>query len=249
MRTKAFCFGVVSMIIFLASCGKKNEQSQAGPKDAPKEVVTHCGPYLSGDENTYDFGNTSVGLLTKQDSIEIEQLTGRKIIGEIDSTEYYYGETMGHYLKKERDFVKRNVDLAFDYNLSENFSVIHFFYDDELNCHYDCPDMFVWLSDGEAEKLRKHMSKIKEGDSIIIEKGDTIIRTVHKKHKLSATLKGNCLGSCDGYKTTLFLYLRMHGLLIHNHHQYFCQTHMIPGIYERKWIAQNERKKIKTICR
>ena len=77
------------MIIFLASCGEKNEQSQAGPKAVPKEVATHCGPYLSGDENTYDSGNTSVGLLTKQDSIEIEQLTGRKIIGEIDSTEYY----------------------------------------------------------------------------------------------------------------------------------------------------------------
>ena len=84
-------------------------------------------------------GNTSVGLLTKQDSIEIEQLTGRKIIGEIDTTEFFhYGESMWHYLKQERDFVKRNVDLAFDYNLSEYYSVIHFFYDEELNCHYDC---------------------------------------------------------------------------------------------------------------
>lgn len=243
MRIKAFRLLVASMIIFLASCGKKNEQPQVGPIDVPKEVVTHCGPYLSGDENSSDSGNTSVGLLTKQDSIEIEQLTGRKIIGEIDTTEYYYGETMGHYLKQERDFVKRNVDFAFDYNLSEYFSVIHFFYDDELNCHYDCPDMFVWLSDREAEKLRKHISKIKEGDSIIIEKGDTIIRTIHKKRKLSVTLKGNCLGSCDGYKTTLFLYLRMHGLAIHNHHEYFCQTHMTPGVYERMWIYQNERKK------
>jgi len=244
MRIKAFCLLMASLIISFASCGKKNEQPQAGLKAVPKEVVTHCGPYLSGDENSYDSGNTSVGLLTKQDSIEIEQLTGRKIIGEIDTTEFFhYGESMWHYLKQERDFVKRNVDLAFDYNLSEYYSAIHFFYDEELNCHYDCPDMFVWLSDGEAEKLRKHISKIKEGDSIIIEKGDTIIRTVHKKHKLSATLKGNCLGSCDGYKTTLFLYLKMHGLVIHNHHQYFCQTHMTPSIYERKWIIQNERKK------
>ena len=76
-------------------------------------------------------GNTSVGLLTKQDSIEIEQLTGRKIIGEIDTTEFFhYGESMWHYLKQEKDFVKRNVDLAFDYNLSEYYSVIHFFYDE-----------------------------------------------------------------------------------------------------------------------
>ena len=189
-------------------------------------------------------GNNSVGLLTKQDTIEIEQLTGRKIIGEIDTTKYFrHGESLGYYLKRERDFVKRNVDLAFDYNLSEYYSVIHFFYDDDLNCQYDCPDMFIWLSDAEAEKLSKHISKIKEGDSIIIEKGDTIIRTIHKKHKLSVTLKGNCLGSCEGYTMTLSLNHRMHGLVIHNHHQYFCQTHMTPGIYERMWIVQNERKK------
>ena len=78
MRIKAFCLLVASMIIFLASCGMKNEQPQVWPKAAPKEeLITHCGPYLSGEESICDFGNTSVGVLTKQDSIEIEQLTGR----------------------------------------------------------------------------------------------------------------------------------------------------------------------------
>lgn len=190
-------------------------------------------------------GNTSVGLLTKQDSMEIEQLTGRKIIGKLDTTLFapFERKHLAYNIKHEKDLVKRNVDLAFDYNLSEYYSIIHFFYDNELNCQYDCPDMFVWLSDWETEKLRKHISKIKEGDSIIIEKGDTIIRTIHKKHKLSVTLKGKCGGSCDGYTTTLFLYLRMHGLTIHNHHLYFCQTHMMPSWYETMWITQNERKK------
>lgn len=41
------------MIIFLASCGKKNEQPQAEPKAVPEEVVTHCGPYLSVEDNSY----------------------------------------------------------------------------------------------------------------------------------------------------------------------------------------------------
>ena len=190
-------------------------------------------------------GTTNVGLLTKQDSLEIEQLTGRKIIGDIGTTllTSYERESLGFYLNRERDFVKRSVDMAFDYNLSEYFSVIHFFYDDGLNCHYDCPDMFVWFSDSEAEKLRKHIGTLKSGDSIIIEEGDTIIRTISKRLGLHASLKGNCLGSCDGYTTTLFIYLRMHGLIIHNHHHYFCQTHMTPGTYETTWIMLNERKK------
>lgn len=245
MKIKAFCLLVASMLIFLTSCGKKNDQPQAGTKTVPKEVVTHCGPYLSVEDSSYDSKSTSVGLLTKQDSMEIEQLTGRKIIGKLDTTLFapFERKHLAYNIKHEKDLVKRNVDLAFDYNLSEYYSIIHFFYDNELNCQYDCPDMFVWLSDWETEKLRKHISKIKEGDSIIIEKGDTIIRTIHKKHKLSVTLKGNCSGSCDGYTTTLFLYLRMHGLTIHNHHLYFCQTHMMPSWYETMWITQNERKK------
>ena len=215
MKVKVLSILIVGLIsVFIASCEKK-------------------------------IGTTNVGLLTKQDSIVIEQLTGRKIIGDIDTTllTSYERESLGFYLNREREFVKRSVDMAFDYNLSEYFSVIHFFYDDGLNCHYDCPDMFVWFSDNEAEKLRKQISKIKAGDSLIIEKGDTIIRTISKRPGLHASLKGNCLGSCDGYTTTLFLYLRMHGLVIHNHHQYFCQTHMTPGIYETTWITQNERKK------
>ena len=190
-------------------------------------------------------GTINPGLLTKQDSLEIEQLTGRKIIGDIDTTLLTSSErkSLGFYLNRERDFVKRSVDMAFDYNLSEYFSVIHFFYNDDLNCQYDCPDMFVWFPDNEAEKLRKHIGTLKSGDSIIIEEGDTIIRTISKGPGLHASLKGNCLGSCDGYTTTLYLYLRMHGLIIHNHHQYFCQTHMTPGFYELRWRAQNERKK------
>lgn len=53
MRIKAFRLLVASLIIFLASCGKKNEQPQAGPKAVPKEVVTHCGPYLSVEDSSY----------------------------------------------------------------------------------------------------------------------------------------------------------------------------------------------------
>ena len=129
-------------------------------------------------------GTTNVGLLTKQDSLEIEQLTGRKIIGAIDTTLLTSSErkSLGFYLNRERDFVKRSVDMSFDYNLSEYFSVIHFFYNDDLNCQYDCPDMFVWFPDNEAEKLRKHIGTLKSGDSIIIEEGDTIIRTISKRH-------------------------------------------------------------------
>lgn len=54
------------MIIFLASCGKKNEQPQAGPKDAPKEVVTHCGSYLSVEDSSYvKTDSISDAVLTK----------------------------------------------------------------------------------------------------------------------------------------------------------------------------------------
>jgi hypothetical protein len=41
------------MIIFLASCGKKNEQPQVEPKAVPKEEVTHCGPYLFVEDSSY----------------------------------------------------------------------------------------------------------------------------------------------------------------------------------------------------
>lgn len=53
MRIKAFRLLVASMIIFLASCGKKNEQPQVEPKAVPKEEVTHCGPYLSVEDSSY----------------------------------------------------------------------------------------------------------------------------------------------------------------------------------------------------
>lgn len=37
MKIKTFCLLVASMIIFLASCEKKNEQPQAGPKAVLKK--------------------------------------------------------------------------------------------------------------------------------------------------------------------------------------------------------------------
>ena len=240
---------VVSIIsVSLASCKKKIEETNSSRPAKVNSICDSVKVISINDKFCVERKQTDyieMNLLTKKDSMEIESLTGRKIIGAIDTTLLTSSErkSLGFYLNHERYFVKRSVDIAFDYNLSGYFSVIHFFYDDGLNCHYDCPDMFVWFSDNEAEKIRKHISKIKEGDSIIIEKGDTIIRTISKRPGLHASLKGKCLGSCDGYTTTLFLYLRMHGLVIHNHHQYFCQTHMTPGIYETTWIMQNERKK------
>ena len=54
------------MLIFLTSCGKKNEQPQAGPKAVPKEIVTHCGPYLSVKDSSYVKSDSiSDAVLTK----------------------------------------------------------------------------------------------------------------------------------------------------------------------------------------
>lgn len=59
-------FVAVVSIIYLASCGKKNEQPQAGPKAVPKEVVTHCGPYLSVEDSCdVKFDSISDVVLTK----------------------------------------------------------------------------------------------------------------------------------------------------------------------------------------
>ena len=53
MRKLTFSLLWMSIIASLASCGKKNEQPQAEPKAVPKEVVTHCGPYLSVEDSSY----------------------------------------------------------------------------------------------------------------------------------------------------------------------------------------------------
>ena len=45
-------FIAVVSIIVLTSCGKKDEQPQAGPKAVPKEVVSHCGPYSSVEDSS-----------------------------------------------------------------------------------------------------------------------------------------------------------------------------------------------------
>ena len=66
MRIKAFCLLVASMIIFLASCGKRNEQPQAGSRAVPKEEVTHCNPYLSDEDSSYvKSDSVSDAVLTK----------------------------------------------------------------------------------------------------------------------------------------------------------------------------------------
>lgn len=66
MRIKAFCLLVASMIIFLASCGKRNEQPQAGSRAVPKEEVTHCSPYLSDEDSSYvKSDSVSDAVLTK----------------------------------------------------------------------------------------------------------------------------------------------------------------------------------------
>ena len=189
-------------------------------------------------------GNTSVVLLTKQDSIEIEQLTGRKIIGEIDTTLFtpFECEYFAHDIKHEKDFVIKNLIRALDYNISDSFSVIHFFYDDKLSCPKDCPDIYVWLSDPEAVRLQKHISRIADGDSLITIKGDSILRKIrHMDNTLSVTLGEDYHNGREGSTTIFNLGLR--SLSIHSHHHHFCQTHMKPGWYERMWITQNERKK------
>ena len=188
-------------------------------------------------------GNTSLGLLTKQDSIEIERLTGRKIIGEIDTTLFapFERRYFAHDLKYEREFVIKILIRALDYHISDNFNVIHLFYDDKLSCPKDCPDMYVWLSDSEAIRLQKHISRISEGDSLITIKGDTILRRINvMDSSLSVTLGEDYHNVCEG-STTIFN-LGWRSLTIHSHYHHFCQTHMTPGWYERMWISQNERK-------
>lgn len=187
----------------------------------------------------------SEGLLTKQDSIDIEREWGRKIIGDIDTTLLTHNERVNLqiYLKRERDFVRRNMDQAFGYNLSDSFCVVHFFYDEKISCPFDCPDLLIWFADAEVEKLRKHINTCNKCDSIITENGDTIIRTICKRPGLHASLKRKCLGSCEGSSTTLYFHHGMKYLTIHNHHHYFCQSHVTPGTYETKWIMLNERKK------
>lgn len=66
MRKLTFSLLWMSIIASLASCGKKNEQPQAGPKAVLKEVVTHCGPYLSVEDSSYvKSDSTSGAVLTK----------------------------------------------------------------------------------------------------------------------------------------------------------------------------------------
>ena len=56
----------MSIIASLASCGKKNEQPQAGPKAVPKEVTTHCGSHLSvEDSSSIKTDSISDAVLTK----------------------------------------------------------------------------------------------------------------------------------------------------------------------------------------
>ena len=56
----------MSIIASLASCGKKNEQPQAGPKAVPKEVATHCGSYLSVEDScSVKSDSISDAVLTK----------------------------------------------------------------------------------------------------------------------------------------------------------------------------------------
>lgn len=176
--------------------------------------------------------------LSKQDSLYIERITGRKIIGDIDTTliSPYIRPTLERQLKQERRFVKQCVSLALDYNVSDCFSVVHFFYDEDLNCHYDCPDLYVWLSDCEAKKLRSHIKCLRNSTNILIEKGDTIHRKIRiDRIMIKSTLEGSCSGSCNGFTTTLMFNPQMNNITIHNHHQYFCQTHMTPGFYEKAW--------------
>lgn len=197
--------------------------------------------FVSCEKN---IGTTNVGLLTKQDSIEIEQLTGRKIIGAIDTTLLTSSEreSLEFCLKHERNMVIKNMVYALDYNPTDSYSVIHFFYDEKLSCPNDCPDMYVWLSDSEAKRLHQHIDKIKEGDSLITIKGDTILRRIRvMDNSLSVTLGEDYHNGCEGSITIFNLGLR--SLTIHSHHHSFCQTHITPGWYERIWMTQNKRKK------
>ena len=178
------------------------------------------------------------GHLSKQDSLYIERITGRKIIGDIDTTfiSPYMRPTLERFLKQDRRFVKQCVSYALDYNLSDCFSVVHFFYDEDLNCHYDCPDLYVWLYDCEAKKLRSHIKCLGNSTNLLIEKGDTIHRKIRiGRIMIKSTLEGSCSGSCNGFTTTLMFNPQMNNITIHNHHQYFCQTHMTPGFYENAW--------------
>lgn len=189
-------------------------------------------------------GTACTKMLTKQDSVVIEQLTGRKIIGEIDTTLFapFERRYFAHDLKYEREFVIKILIRALDYHISDNFNVIHLFYDDKLSCPKDCPDMYVWLSDSEAIRLQKHISRISEGDSLITIKGDTILRRINvMDSSLSVTLGEDYHNGCEG-STTIFN-LGWRSLTIHSHHHHFCQTHITPGWYERIWMTQNERKK------
>lgn len=189
-------------------------------------------------------GNISTGLLTKQDSVVIEQLTGRKIIGEIDTTLFapFERESLEFDLKHERNMVIKNMVYALDYNLTDSFSVIHFFYDEKLSCPNDCPDMYVWLSDSEAKRLHQHIGKLEEGDSLITIKGDTILRRIRvMDNSLSVTFGEDYHNGSEG--STTIISIGMKSLTIHSHHHFFCQTHTTPGWYERMWISQNERKK------
>lgn len=178
------------------------------------------------------------GHLSKQDSLYIESITGRIIIGDIDTTliSPYMRSALECQLKQERRFVKQSVNKALGYIISDCFSVVHFFYDEDLNCHYACPDLYVWLSDCEAKKLRSHILNLRNGTDILIEKSDTIHRKIKMDRiMIKSTLSGSCSGSCNGYTTTLMFNPKMNSITIHNHHQYFCQTHTVPGLYENFW--------------
>ena len=167
-------------------------------------------------------GTTNVGLLTKQDSLEIEQLTGRKIIGDIDMTllTSYERESLEFCLEHERNTVIKYMVYALDYNPTDSFSVIHFFYDEKLSCPNDCPDMYVWLSDSEAKRLQLHIGKIEEGDSLITIKGDTILRRIRvMDNSLSVTLGEDYHNGSEGSITIISV--GMKSLTIHSHHHFF----------------------------
>ena len=183
-----------------------------------------------------------MGRLSKHDSLFLERVTGRKIIGDIDTTMLspMRRDNLKRFLEKERKFVKHSIKTALDYNISEDFCIVHFFYDEDLNCDYDCPDLYVWLSDYEAKKLRKHIKNLSNGDSIFIVKSDTLHRKLHRKIKyehlmIKSTLVGSRSGSYAGYTTILMFNTQMNNITIHNHYHSFCQHHLVPGVYENFW--------------
>lgn len=187
-----------------------------------------------------------VNQTTGIDTTAIELWTHRKLIS-IDTMMLHPQERehLAFYLKTERNMVKKYVRFAFEYEIGNDFEVLHFL-SDKHNCHYNCPDIHIQLYDSEFERLYEYLHSFTQGESKSkikdMEKNVAQRTIVSLKDCFSATIDAECeSSSCEGYKITLQLDYKTKEMTCHIHHRDVCQTHP-EDFYNRIWKRQRAKE-------